>query len=148
MPRRMEYELAVDIDAPPDVVWSVMSDVERWSEWTDSITSIERLDAGPFAVGSLARVRQPKLAPAVYRVTELTEGRSFTWEMRSLGAHGVGRHVVEPRGPGGSRAILGVTARGFLVSLLGGWMSRITREYVGMEAAGLKRRSEERAAKA
>ena len=26
----MEYQISVDIDAPSDVVWAVMSDGERW----------------------------------------------------------------------------------------------------------------------
>ena len=35
----MEFQVQVDIDAPEDVVWEVMSDGERWHEWTASVTS-------------------------------------------------------------------------------------------------------------
>ena len=38
------FSTTIDIDAPPARVWQVMSDVERWHEWTPSITSIQRLD--------------------------------------------------------------------------------------------------------
>ncbi len=32
----MEIEWIVDIAAPPEKVWTVMIDIEPWSEWTTS----------------------------------------------------------------------------------------------------------------
>ncbi len=117
-----DFSITVDIAAPPDRVWAVMTDVERWCEWTPTVTRIERLDRGPLAVGSRARIRQPKLPPAVWQVSDLLEGRSFTWVTRSPGVSVIAKHRVEPAG-NGARATLSIRFSG----LLGPIVARLTR---------------------
>ena len=90
----MRFERSIDIDAAPGHVFDVYVDVERWPEWTPTVTSVERLDAGPLKVGSRARIRQPRLPVVVWEVTELVQGRWFTWVARGPGALTVGRHAV------------------------------------------------------
>src|SRR5437899_3116394 len=116
MPRHIER--TIHINAPPDAVWAVMTDVERWPEWTKSEKSVERLEDGPFVLGSTAKLRIRR-APAtgVWRVTEFTEGRSFTWENASAGVHGVATHLIEPDGDG-SKVTLSVTLSGLVATLL------------------------------
>jgi uncharacterized protein YndB with AHSA1/START domain len=138
-----EFSIAVDIDAPPEAVWSVMSDVERWHEWTASISSITRLEPGPLVVGSRAHVRQPKLRPADFVVTALVPAREFTWVTRSPGIGATARHGVEPIG-GGTRATLSVRFEGLLSGLVVWMYGKLTDEYLALEAAGLKKRSEQR----
>ena len=136
------FTTSIDIAAPPERVWPIMRDVERWHEWTPSITSVELLGPGPFGVGSRARVRQPKLPPAEWTVTELVEGHHFTWVTRAPGITGIGRHVVEAHGSG-SRVTLGVEHEGVLGPLVARLTRGITERYIAMEAAGLKKRSEQ-----
>jgi len=140
-----EFSISVDINAAPAVVWSVMIDVERWHEWTASITSVTRLDPGPLAIGARAHVRQPKLRPADFVVTELEPGTQFTWITKSPGVVATARHSVEPI-DGGTRARLSVRFDGLLAAAIAWAFGRLTDEYLALEAAGLKKRSEERAA--
>ena len=70
-----KFEVTRHIDAPPQAVWPVISDVARWPEWLPTINTVERLDEGPLRIGSRARVTQPKLPKAEWEVTELVDGR-------------------------------------------------------------------------
>lgn len=136
----MDFNIAVDIEAPAERVWAIMADVERWPEWTPSVSRIERLDPGPLRVGSRARVCQPKLPPAVWEVVELVEGREFSWVTRSPGVRVLGSHLVEARGAG-SRATLALRFSGLLGPLVARLTRGLTRRYLGLEAEGLRQRS-------
>lgn len=139
----MRIEQSIDIEASPDVVWPVMSGVERWHEWTASITSIQPLDPAGFQVGARYRVLQPKFPPIIWQVTSLEPGRSFEWVARSPGMVSTGRHVVVPRPGGGSTVTLAVLQEGLLGGIIGGMLAATSRRYVDLEANGLKRRCEE-----
>jgi uncharacterized membrane protein len=138
----VDVERAIEIAAPPERVWAVMSDVERWPEWTASVTSVERLDGGPFSVGSRARIRQPRLPVAIWTVTVLEPGRYFEWQADTPGLRSVGRHGVEASGEQGSRATLSISWSGPLAPLIRLLLGNLSRRYVELEAQGLKRRGE------
>ena len=136
---RTEFSRTVEIPAPPTLVWSVMTDVERWPEWTPSVSRVKRLSAGPLRVGSRARIHQPKLPPARWRVTELNPGAGFTWVSVAPGVRVVAGHYIEPCADG-CRVTLSIRYEG----LLGRWLARWTRDlnerYLALEANGLKTR--------
>jgi hypothetical protein len=136
------FSITTDVDAPPARVWEVMSDTDRWHEWTQSVTSIRRLDSGPFAVGSRAVIRQPRFPPALWRITAIEPGRSFTWVSVAPGIRVVGHHRVEPQG-NGSRATLSVDYQGAFGGILSRLTKSITERYLAYEAKGLKARSED-----
>jgi len=136
------FNIKVEIQASPNLVWSVMRDVERWPEWTSTVTSIRRVDRGPLAVGNRAQIRQPKLPPALWVVTELDdETRRFTWITRSPGVQVTARHQVEANGEGSS-AVLSIQFSG----LFGPLVARLTRSmnerYLAIESKGLRDRCE------
>ncbi|MBK3540475.1 SRPBCC family protein [Streptomyces sp. MBT67] len=47
------------IDAPLSTVWKLQTDVERWPDWQTHVTSMDRLDHGPFRPGSAFRWTTP-----------------------------------------------------------------------------------------
>jgi uncharacterized membrane protein len=138
----VHFEDSIDIDAAPSVVWAVWSDVERWPDWTASVTSIQRLDDGPLRTGSAARIKQPRFPLLVWRVVAIDEGQSWTWETRSGGVRTAGSHRVEPLADGSTRAVSAVDVGGPVGPLMGRLTAGITRRYLAMEAAGLKARCE------
>ncbi|MGD0852513.1 MAG: SRPBCC family protein [Acidimicrobiales bacterium] len=132
----------VTIEASPGVVWSVLTDVERWPEWTHSVTEVTRLDHGDFSVGSKARIKQPRLPSMVWTVTDLAADRSFEWAAKGFGFHLVAGHQISDVANGRTMAILSVHQRGTFGQLLEALSSRSARRHVQMEAAGLKARAE------
>jgi hypothetical protein len=142
----VRFTSSIDIDAPPAVVWEVWSDIDRWPEWTASVSRVQPLAPGPLAVGLRARVEQPKLRPAEWQVTALDPGRSFVWVSRSPGLLATATHLVEPRGAG-SRAVSTIDFAGPIGWLVGRFWGSLTQRYMDMEGAGLKARSEERVAR-
>jgi hypothetical protein len=136
-----QFSVSIDINAPADRVYEVMSDTARWHEWTPSVTSIRRLDSGPFAIGSRAVIRQPKFPPALWTVTAIDDRRSFTWMNRAPGIKVTAHHSIDASGDR-SKATLSLRYEG----LLGGLLARMTRgishRYLILEAHGLKARSE------
>jgi hypothetical protein len=135
----------VDIAAPVERVWPIMSDVLRWKEWTASISEVTRLDGGAeTGVGGRFRVKQPRFPAAVWTVDLWEPPRRFLWSCVSPGARMVGDHAIE-RTATGCRVTLSFRASGLLGVVIARLTRSTTERYVAMEAEGLKRRSMEAA---
>jgi uncharacterized membrane protein len=133
------FGVAVEILAPPQLVWAVMADVEHWPEWTPTISRLKFLTPGPFQVGSRLRIHQPKLPPAVWRVTELNRGAGFAWVSVGPAVRVTARHTVDASAIG-TEVALSIQYEGLLGRLLAGWMRDLNERYLAIEAGGLKAR--------
>ncbi|MFG1651387.1 SRPBCC family protein [Micromonospora sp. NPDC049275] len=138
----MRFETGTEIAADVEQVWAVLVDVARWPEWTASVRRAERGESGPLALGATARLTQPKLRPAVWRVTELTEGREFTWVSDTPGVHTRGEHRLLPLPDGRTRVELAIDQSGPLAGLIGRLYGGLLRRYLRLEADGLRARAE------
>ena len=136
----MTFSISIDIAAPPSTVRTVMADVERWHEWTSTVTSIKVAGGGPIGVGSRMWIRQPKLPPAMWKVVSIDD-TGFTSETWSPGVKVSAHHWVEPTSTG-SRATLSITFSGLFGKLVGRLTRDLNNRYLAIEAAGLRRRSE------
>jgi ribosome-associated toxin RatA of RatAB toxin-antitoxin module len=136
---RTEFSRTVEISVPPALVWSVMADIERWPEWTPSVSRVKRLSPGPLRVGSRVRIHQPKLPPAWWRVTELNPDAGFTSVSVAPGVRVMARHWIEPAADG-CRVTLSIRYEGLLGALLARWVGDLNDRYLALEADGLKAR--------
>lgn len=135
---------SVAIDAPADLVWDVFTDVEKWPEWTASVTRLTGLDGPQIAVGRRFEIKQPRMPKLVWTVTDVDPGTSWTWVQRSPGGLTSARHVVSAVGIGHTLVRQELEQRGPIGSLVGALMRGMTQRYLGLEAQGLKARSEGR----
>jgi uncharacterized protein YndB with AHSA1/START domain len=138
----MEARTSIDVAAPPDRVWEVLVDVDRWPEWTDSVTSVRSLDPGPLAVGARVEISQPRIPTGTYTVTALDPGSAFTWEQRQPGSTVSAHHECIPLPDGRTRVELRVVMGGAVGGVVGRLYRKLTERYLAMEAAGLKARAE------
>mmetsp|Transcript_16664 Transcript_16664/g.47831 ORF Transcript_16664/g.47831 Transcript_16664/m.47831 type:complete len:238 (+) Transcript_16664:95-808(+) len=97
--RYLEFAVgsSIDIDVSPDIVWSVMSDIDKYSQVFWNVVKVERLDGnkvgGAIAVGSRYRIhrqtRQKERYFADWTVTALEPGRSITFFSHNIVSDGM-----------------------------------------------------------
>lgn len=119
----MHIEHVAQIAAPPETVWRLTTEVERWPELLDAITSLERLDSGPLAVGSRSKIKQPGQPLRTWTVTEISAPRRFVWETHGLGMRMVATHDIEPTDTG-CRNTLAIDLSGPVGAVIGALAGR------------------------
>lgn len=132
----MRHEVTTTIDAPADLVWRTVKDVEQWPEWTPTMTEV-RLEGDDLGNGSVASVRQPKQPARTWTVTELTEGRSFTWTSAGRGLRMSADHVVTEES-GHTTVLLTFSLAGPMAPFASLLAGKLIRQAVDTEAASLK----------
>jgi uncharacterized membrane protein len=128
----MEWTHTQVIGAPVDVVWGLTVDVTSWPQYMPTVQSVERLEEGPLRLGARARIKQPGQRAAVWTVTELTPGHTFSWRSQRRGLAMTGSHRVEPEGDG-TRSTLTITMSGPLAPVLGPLLGPLMRRVLRTE---------------
>jgi uncharacterized membrane protein len=137
----MEQRVTTTVNAPPEDVWRLFVDVERWPEMSASMQEVRRLDDGPLRVGSEVILKQPRMPRTRWRVTELEPGRSFSWATSAGGVTTTGGHIVEADGDGSVITLI-LDEHGPLVPLMNAFYGRLSRRYVTMELEGFRKTAE------
>ena len=136
----------ISIDAPADVVWEVLTDLDSYSQWNPHIVEA----AGEVTVGARLRNRMQQSTSRTITfkptVTVVERERKFEW-LGSLGFRGIfdGRHIfeLEPT-PTGTRFVQREEFTGILVPLFARSLDKGTK--AGFEAMNraIKQRAETR----
>ena len=142
---RHELHTQVDIDATPETVWNILTDLDHYSDWNPFIVEA----SGEIAVGAkLTNRMQPPGGRAMTfkpAVTVVEPAQTFEW-LGHLGVRGLfdGRHRFELQATpeGGTRVLHTEQFEGMLVRFMRKTLDTQTRS--GFEAmnAALKTRAE------
>jgi hypothetical protein len=143
----MEYDETASASASLDRAWAALSAVTAYPQWTASMTTVSPLDGDDLVVGRRFRIKQPGMPPLVWKVSEVREGESFTWEARSPGVRTVGYHRLSRAADETTQITLGLRQTGILSGPVRMLMGSRTRRFLKLEAAGLKAAAEAAAAK-
>lgn len=114
----VEITDTIVIDAPLERVWALTLDIEALPSVTPTVTAVDRLDHGPVAVGSRARLRQPGLPPRTWTVEVVEAPNRFAWATRLLGIRMVGVHELALTADGRCELTLRVQLEGRGAGLL------------------------------
>src|SRR5262245_19367963 len=114
----MNYDETTTTAADIGRAWAALSGVTTYPKWTPSMTTVTALDGEALEVGRRFRIKQPGLPPVVWRVSELHEGESFTWEAHSPGVHTVAFHRLSDKADGTTQITIGIRQTGVLSGLI------------------------------
>jgi len=134
----------IDVAAPPDVVWEVLTDFDRWQEWNPEVKSMS-FD-GPLAPGAMFRW---KAGPGtiVSTVEEVDRPRYIRWRGRTLSIAAIHEWRFEGR-DGGTHVETDESFSGMLARLLRGSLQKQLDRALEEGLEHLKREAERRAAAA
>jgi hypothetical protein len=141
MGRAYTLERTASIRCKSDKIFRILIDVSHWNMWTKSIQDIVILKGAGFEIGSKIKVRQPKLSPAIWTVTEILENKCIAWEKKSFGLKMTANHLIESSS-GISTVKLQVIYSGFLAPVIHKLTAHLTETYLTMEITGLKEKCE------
>lgn len=137
------FKATLRLDASGPTVWREMADVTRWPQWMPTFTSVEAFDAAELAVGRRFKATQPKLRPAIWTVTRLSDA-AFSWESRSPGLKMTADHSVESS-INGTLLRLEFHLDGWLAPVIGRLWGKLIQEYLERECAACDERTRKRA---
>jgi hypothetical protein len=141
MATTVTFQNSIEISASPVRVWDLTVAVEKLPELTPTVTAVERLDSGPLAVGSQARLTQPRQRPRVWTVETMDAPRTFVWSA-PLGRMTMrARHNISATATG-CRNDLGIELSGRGARVVGWLIGRQVRRALAQENDGFRRAAE------
>jgi len=137
-----EVSVSVDIPAPPETVWAVLTDTEAYPQW-NTLLSVQ----GEFAVGETVTVwlSMPGLPtiPISPEITAVEPRRALRWRSRLFGIEAEHAFLLEPLTDGGTRFVQTERFSGAVAGpVVGRFERRIRRGFEQMNV-GLSRRAVE-----
>jgi hypothetical protein len=129
------------INSQPEYIFKVLTEVKNWNQWTKSIIDISLQDTDKLKVGAKIKVRQPKLLPAVWIVTEFSKNKFLAWEKKSIGLKMIANHIIQGYDDG-AIVKLQIIYQGFLAAFFYKLTYALTEKYMTMELSGLKNKCE------
>lgn len=91
--------VSVDVDAPVEAVWELLTKVDRWPEWGTTVRRVEST-ADRIDVGTSGRVQTIAGFWLPFTVTEMVPLSSWRWRVAGLPAT---RHYIAATSPSGCR---------------------------------------------
>ncbi|WP_426421695.1 SRPBCC family protein [Bradyrhizobium genosp. A] len=110
-------EYAIETSATAETIWSIFRDVPGWKNWN---AGIERIDIdGPFATGTWFTMKPPGEEALRSQLIEVRENACFVDETQVGDLVIKVAHRIESLGPGRTRIVYAVDAKGSQAAEIG-----------------------------
>jgi len=93
------FEVSEFIDRPPEMVWDMLTDLSRATEWMPGISDIQQMTEGPIGRGTRLGFNARGRAHET-QVTEFEAGRRLTLASNQGGVTATYAYKIEPEGSG------------------------------------------------
>lgn len=128
------------INAAPEVVWSVLVDLDRWPQWNDNVAQV--IVEGPIAPATQFRWKSGGVA-ITSRLIEVTPVTRITWTGRVMGISAI--HIWELESHlDGTRIKTEESFDGIIPQILPGLMRRMIQKTLDVFVQSLKTECERR----
>ncbi|MDS0258924.1 SRPBCC domain-containing protein [Haloarcula sp. S1CR25-12] len=137
-----EVSVAIDVPAPPELIWRVLTDTDAYPRW-NTLLSVR----GDLAVGERPAVRLsiPGLptVPISPEITAVDPERALRWRSRLFGIEADHAFLLEPLDDGGTRFVQTEQFSGVVAGPVVDRLERHIRRGFEQMNVGLRRRAVE-----
>jgi uncharacterized protein YndB with AHSA1/START domain len=134
----LDYSVAIQISAPPDIVWGVLTDGKSYTQWNTTLAKFE---------GNIAKDQEIALVPKVapdqtfkLKVSEFDAPKHMVWEDGGKAFAGVRTFTLTPTA-GGTVFAMSETLSGRMLPMIESKLPDFSPEFNGF-AADLKKAAE------
>ncbi len=108
---------AIDIDAPPEVVWELLLRAEEWPRWYEGAADVKVLDANAGVLSAQASFSWSTMGlDFTSTITELVPNERLSWESRKSTIQGYHAWLITPT-PTGCRVVTEESQHGLLTTM-------------------------------
>jgi hypothetical protein len=134
-----EVTAAIDVPAPPAVVWDVLTDVESYPQWNTLLSVTGRYRVGDTVTARLSMPGLPTV-PIRPEITAVDPERALRWRSELFGVAAEHAFLLEPSGDG-TRFVQRETFDGALADPVVRRLERRIRRGFEQMNVGLRRRA-------
>jgi uncharacterized protein YndB with AHSA1/START domain len=140
-PDALDYSVAIQIAAPPDVVWGVLTDAKSYTQWNSTLVKLDGTIAKDQVLDLVAKVAPDRTFKL--KVSELEAPKHMVWEDGGKAFAGVRTFTLTPAG-GGTIVAMSETLSGRMLPMIEGSLPDFTGDFNGF-VADLKKAAEAKA---
>jgi hypothetical protein len=136
---RMEYAVGINIQAPPQRIWALLTNAGDFPRWNSTVKSIE----GKIAAGQTIKLRA-KIAPERtfnLTVSEFVPEQRMVWSDGNLMFKGVRTYTLAPKADGSTDFTMAEVYNGLMLPMIAGSLPDFGPPFE-QYAADLKRAAE------